>query len=408
MKRGFTFLLVLAILLAQAPGAWAEVADPLTKIHKTVHMSLEDAAALLADASEDTAAELLALVEDLRACEGIYVQEREADDYEAYTATLEIWLEKGEPRCAVDYTNYMGMLSRYPAPITRAEKGAGFHTEPSDGIQAFQIDFDAENMHIVWGDGACDYRLHKWSGDPKELEDTPFDETEDYDFVVSLLQQLVPKDAESRIAYQAETKTLSLYFCEKDRPRWFLLERLDNNREALLQLEEPLKQASDMAKSYLDIFLKDLFDPVPEPSCIIAFVDHLRDDSNYTDNDLIVEVKDGKVVYNIARNVKKESVPSSAPTVGEKNALKTAKQYLEYTPFSYEGLVKQLEYEGYTHSQAVYGADHCGANWKQEAVAMAKRYLEVSSFSYQGLIDQLEYEGFTHEQAVYGADRTYR
>ena len=39
---------------------------------------------------------------------------------------------------------------------------------------------------------------------------------------------------------------------------------------------------------------------------------------------------------------------------------------------------------------------------------MAKRYLEVSSFSYQGLIDQLEYEGFTHEQAVYGADRTYR
>ena len=408
MKRFFTFMLALAMLLTFVPGARAEVADPLTKIHETVHMSLEDAAALLADASEDTAAELLALVEDLRACEGIYVQEREADDYEAYTATLEIWLEKGEPRCAVDYTNYMGMLSRYPAPITRAEKGAGFHTEPSDGIQAFQIDFDAENMHIVWGDGTCDYRLHKWSGDPKELEDTPFDETEDYDYVVSHLQQLVPKDAESSIIYQSDTKTLSLYFCEKDRPRWFLLERLDNNREALLQLEEPLKQASDMAKSYLDIFLKDLFDPVPEPSCIIAFVDHLRDDSNYTDNDLIVEVKDGKVVYNIARNVKKESAPSSAPTVGEKNALKTAKQYLEYIPFSYEGLVKQLEYEGYTHSQAVYGADHCGANWKQEAVAMAKRYLEVSSFSYQGLIDQLEYEGFTHEQAVYGADRTYR
>ena len=154
--------------------------------------------------------------------------------------------------------------------------------------------------------------------------------------------------------------------------------------------------------------LKDLFDPVPEPSCIIAFVDHLRDDSDYTDNDLIVEVKDGKVVYNIARNEKKVSAPSSAPTVGEKNALKTAKQYLEFIPFSYEGLVKQLEYEGYTHSQAIYGADHCGANWKQEAVAMAKRYLEVSSFSYQGLIDQLEYEGFTHEQAVYGADHAYR
>ena len=29
------------------------------------------------------------------------------------------------------------------------------------------------------------------------------------------------------------------------------------------------------------------------------------------------------------------------------------------------------------------------------------------SFSKSGLIEQLEYEGFTHEQAVYGADQAY-
>ena len=35
---------------------------------------------------------------------------------------------------------------------------------------------------------------------------------------------------------------------------------------------------------------------------------------------------------------------------------------------------------------------------------MAKSYLEYTSFSRDGLIEQLEYEKFTHEQAVYGAE----
>ena len=33
----------------------------------------------------------------------------------------------------------------------------------------------------------------------------------------------------------------------------------------------------------------------------------------------------------------------------------------------------------------------------------AKSYLDFSSFSRDGLIEQLEYEGFTAEQAEYGA-----
>ena len=44
-------------------------------------------------------------------------------------------------------------------------------------------------------------------------------------------------------------------------------------------------------------------------------------------------------------------------TTGEKNALKRAGEYLDYTPFSYTGLIEQLEYEGYTHDEAVYGVD---------------------------------------------------
>jgi len=98
------------------------------------------------------------------------------------------------------------------------------------------------------------------------------------------------------------------------------------------------------------------------------------------------------------------SVPHDNHTTGERNALASAESYLNYTAFSREGLIEQLEFEGFTHSQAVYGTDHCGANWNQQAALKAREYLNYSSFSRQGLIDQLEFEGFTHSQAAYGVD----
>ncbi len=91
-------------------------------------------------------------------------------------------------------------------------------------------------------------------------------------------------------------------------------------------------------------------------------------------------------------------------TTGERNALKKAQSYLDFSAFSRDGLIGQLEYEGFSNSEATYGADNVGADWNEQAVKSAQDYLEYSAFSYTGLIDQLEYEKFTHEQAVYGAD----
>lgn len=93
---------------------------------------------------------------------------------------------------------------------------------------------------------------------------------------------------------------------------------------------------------------------------------------------------------------------STAVTMGEKNALAKAKDYLSIMPFSYSGLVEQLEFEGYTTSEAIYGADNCGADWNEQAAKKARDYLDIMSFSRQGLIDQLEFEGFTDAQAEYG------
>lgn len=100
-----------------------------------------------------------------------------------------------------------------------------------------------------------------------------------------------------------------------------------------------------------------------------------------------------------------EPTGTESITMGMKNALSSAQTYLKTMPFSYDGLIEQLEYEQYTHEEAVYAADNCGADWNEQAALAAANYLNVMSFSRQGLIDQLVYDGYTTEQAVYGVEQ---
>lgn len=88
--------------------------------------------------------------------------------------------------------------------------------------------------------------------------------------------------------------------------------------------------------------------------------------------------------------------------VSRANAVRQAKNYLQFEAFSFKGLVEQLKFEGYSASDATYGASHSGANWMKEAVAKAREYLKLQPFSRSGLIGQLEFEGFTLSQAMYG------
>ena len=104
--------------------------------------------------------------------------------------------------------------------------------------------------------------------------------------------------------------------------------------------------------------------------------------------------------------IPEETKPAPAPseTVSQKNAVKSAKSYLGYSAFSYTGLIKQLEYEKFSHADAVYGADNSGADWFEQAAKAAKAYMEYSAFSRGSLIEQLKYEGYTQAQAEHGAD----
>lgn len=54
-----------------------------------------------------------------------------------------------------------------------------------------------------------------------------------------------------------------------------------------------------------------------------------------------------------------EAAPSNE-TVSQQNAVKAAKAYLDFSAFSRDGLIDQLEYEGFTTEQAVYGVEANG------------------------------------------------
>lgn len=41
-------------------------------------------------------------------------------------------------------------------------------------------------------------------------------------------------------------------------------------------------------------------------------------------------------------------------------------------PFSYDGLISQLQYEGFSYEQATYGVDNCGADWNSQALKRLK------------------------------------
>ena len=95
---------------------------------------------------------------------------------------------------------------------------------------------------------------------------------------------------------------------------------------------------------------------------------------------------------------------TSNETAAQRGAIRKANDYLRVIPFSRDGLIKQLEFEGISNEDAVYAVDNITVDWYKQAVLKAQDYLEVLTFTRQGLIDQLLFDGFTQAQAEHGAD----
>ncbi|MEO9328400.1 Ltp family lipoprotein [Gordonia aurantiaca] len=116
----------------------------------------------------------------------------------------------------------------------------------------------------------------------------------------------------------------------------------------------------------------------------------------------------------LANTTSQQTVAAPAPAITlvseVSDAVEMARDYLEISGFSKSGLISQLEYEGFSTSDATAAVHQLEANgevnWYEQAARSARSYREISPFSRKGLIEQLEYEGFTYQQAVYGADHS--
>lgn len=96
-------------------------------------------------------------------------------------------------------------------------------------------------------------------------------------------------------------------------------------------------------------------------------------------------------------------------TASQRNAVRSAEQYLSISGFSRRGLIDQLSSdagEGYSVSDATAAVDSLSVDWNENAARSARQYLSISGFSCKGLIQQLSASAgdkYTVEQATYGA-----
>lgn len=93
----------------------------------------------------------------------------------------------------------------------------------------------------------------------------------------------------------------------------------------------------------------------------------------------------------------------------QKNAVRSAKQYLSLSGFSRDGLIQQLSSsagDSYSVADATAAVDSLNVDWNENAAKSAKNYLSLSGFSCRGLIEQLSSgagDKYTVSQATYGA-----
>ena len=105
----------------------------------------------------------------------------------------------------------------------------------------------------------------------------------------------------------------------------------------------------------------------------------------------------------------------SAPSVGlfgpQANAARSARQYIDMTGFSRQGLIEQLSSDagnGYNVADATAAVDSLTVDWNEQAVRSAQQYLDMTGFSCSGLIDQLSSDAgskYTKAQARFGAEQ---
>ncbi len=120
-------------------------------------------------------------------------------------------------------------------------------------------------------------------------------------------------------------------------------------------------------------------------------------DYGYSKTSLISELKLNGISYDDARYAAEH-----CDADWNQEALKSAKFNLEYYSYSRIGLIRLLKYyTGYTYAEASYGVDNCGADWNKQALKSAEDYLDSFGISKSVLEELLQTDGFKNAEVEY-------
>lgn len=426
MKKLLMLLLVIALVAIS--GCKTDVSNGSTDttyqdIIASDHLILSDALAMLENYNNDDnkLSILYAQLNKANECSGTYLQKSESTG-NVYKAIFNYYLVKGELFANIEYDGYSGNINdgkvTFDDDYLIINAVGDFYSSKHD----FVIRLTKDSANIKWAD-LCEYDLVRGNGSVEEIinVDKPFEQTDYYETIKEMMDSL----------YGNNGNDYAIYYNQASRELYLYVEMGENSRYALVNGGDDIKDAwDDLVESSLDICKKinTSIKLYGGNHANICYVELLNANNDYDNDDMVLWLRDDNVKYNctdekqIVNNKSADNQTNSnysnhtnsstnsknnTSTFGEKNALASACEYLEVSAFSREGLIEQLEYEGYTLSEATYGVDNCGADWYYQAYRMATEYLEFMSFSKKELIEQLEYEGFTSQQAEYGVNEAY-
>lgn len=419
-------------------------------ILESQHITVEDACQKIEQEEKitDSDESFKEKLEELQSCQGIFVNTGKSG--KTYTAEVSFYFAHGKLFASIDYDGYSGTIDDAEVDWKSLPKSEtyciGFY--PKGKFYSVEHDFtvevDKEKLHIQWGDD-CDYVLKRASGATEELKgaESSFEESDTYKAICEKVDSTF-SGKDHQVVYEQSSGTLYIYLVISEGSRKEFIANAEELKDSWTKIVDELKTFSETIGKTIELATWDAHN-FAEDYCKIMVVDSIKDDEKYYAQDTWAIIADGKVEYDLLgdisvgnstekkitqssvddekdtesqsdtpENKSDREIPTEATpqmkefsSSGEKNALAKAKSYLEIMAFSHDGLVEQLEYEGYSHSEALYGAEYCGADWKEQAVKKASSYLEIMAFSKEKLIEQLRYEGFTDEEANYGVTHAY-
>ncbi len=142
---------------------------------------------------------------------------------------------------------------------------------------------------------------------------------------------------------------------------------------------------------------------------VLGVIGSLMNDDTSTDRQISSSAGAGKSAQ--TESVRATPAQADGLTRPQKNAVRSAKQYLSISGFSRSGLIRQLSSDagdGYSVADATVAVNSLNVDWNEQAVRSAKQYLSISGFSCKGLIEQLSSsagDGYTVSEATYGAQQ---